>query len=269
MLGVIACLSNLSDFLESISEKGVHRQVCVCVRVCVSLRVCVCVCVCMRVCVCVCVCVCMYVCACVCICVCARACMCVCAHVRTCVHVCLLTCMYVCVHVLVYVCVFQHGFGVISEVLGVVACLSNLSDFLESISEKGVHRQVCACVCACMCVCMRVRMCMCPHVRVRVCVCVCVVHACMRDCVCVCVCVCVCACACVCVCVCTCICDVCGWSVCITCSPKNKMLSHHVPYNVHTAIVSLISSVYFCVPTFLTESESSFFYVRRVGFHNT
>lgn len=37
---------------------------------------------------------------------------------------------------------FKFDPGVVSEVFGVIACLSNLSDFVETISNKGVHRQV-------------------------------------------------------------------------------------------------------------------------------
>ena len=37
---------------------------------------------------------------------------------------------------------FQHEPEVISEVFGVIACLSSLPEFVESLGQKGAHRQV-------------------------------------------------------------------------------------------------------------------------------
>ena len=37
---------------------------------------------------------------------------------------------------------FRFDPGVISEVFGVIACLANLSDFVEALGNNGVHRQV-------------------------------------------------------------------------------------------------------------------------------
>ena len=37
---------------------------------------------------------------------------------------------------------FRYDPGVISEAFGVIACLSNLPEFVNSIGRKGVHRQV-------------------------------------------------------------------------------------------------------------------------------
>ena len=36
---------------------------------------------------------------------------------------------------------FKYDPGVISEVFGVIACLSNLTEFVETIGINGVHRQ--------------------------------------------------------------------------------------------------------------------------------
>ena len=78
--------------VESVSQLGKLRFVCVKVSVfvcvCVYMRVCMCLCV-SPVCECVCACVCVFWCVCVC------ACMCVCLCV--CVHVCVLACVCVCV----------------------------------------------------------------------------------------------------------------------------------------------------------------------------